>query len=493
MTPEEIAQRHQYRTGYRLADYGEVGLPVYLLTVRTLTLAHKKISPIEEFVLKAIDAGLQTVEALTRFLGLQGRVITAVLADLARTESVTLVAIPGVLTQSLRLTQKGRKSLEAAETIEPEERTFQIYFDGIIRDVAWYGNAPLVRYRDLNEQGLLEIPTTTPRRPQIEDLRIQDIQKIVRSKASFADYKRDLLVIKSIERYERMFLRAVALAYRSELGQEVQLGFAIDGKLSYEHEKAFAHSGGPQKLKLKERFAEIGQEVQEVIAVQKAVAAMPGRDVAGRLESTRSAAQRNIANLEEQLEHAQQEEDRQQVTAEIAKAKELRDQSQAQLDKIGVRFLYVHEHPAFLQDALENSKYRLMINSPWITKSVVNADFIKKLTRLLDDNVSVYIAWGLGDESDDKTDKSVLIALSKLRYAYDNFQISRLGDTHAKVLVSDQRYAIVTSFNWLSFRGDPNRTFRDEQGTIVRVPGLIDEKFAYLLKRFEESLKSPSI
>ena len=51
MTPEQVAQRYQYRTGYRLADYAEVGLPVYLLTVRALTLAHKKIPPIEEFVL----------------------------------------------------------------------------------------------------------------------------------------------------------------------------------------------------------------------------------------------------------------------------------------------------------------------------------------------------------------------------------------------------------------------------------------------------------
>jgi hypothetical protein len=39
----------------------------------------------------------------------------------------------------------------------------------------------------------------------------------------------------------------------------------------------------------------------------------------------------------------------------------------------------VHEHPAFLQDALENSVSRLVINSPWITGVVVNAEFIKKL------------------------------------------------------------------------------------------------------------------
>jgi phosphatidylserine/phosphatidylglycerophosphate/cardiolipin synthase-like enzyme len=116
---------------------------------------------------------------------------------------------------------------------------------------------------------------------------------------------------------------------------------------------------------------------------------------------------------------------------------------------------------------------------------VVNAEFIKKLQRLLENRVEVYISWGLGDESEEKTDKGALGALQRLMHAYDNLRISRFGDTHAKVLLSDCRFAIVTSFNWLSFRGDPNRTFRDEQGTLVKIPELIDEKFEYFRKRFE--------
>jgi hypothetical protein len=92
---------------------------------------------------------------------------------------------------------------------------------------------------------------------------------------------------------------------------------------------------------------------------------------------------------------------------------------------------------------------------------------------------------GVWDESEEKSDKSALEALQRLMLRYETFWISRLGDTHAKVLVSDRKYAIVTSFNWLSFRGDPNRTFRDEQGTMVRIPELIDQKFDYLLSRLE--------
>lgn len=486
MTPEQVAQRYQYRTGYRLADYAEVGLPVYLLTVRALTLAHKKIPPIEEFVLKAVDAGLQSAPDVSGFLGLQERIVNGTLADLALSESVSLVAVPGSRSQSLRLTQKGKKSLELAETVEPEERTFQIYFDGIIRDVAWYGAVPLMKYRDLTDQGLFEIPATQQQRPQVEDLRIQDIQKIVRSRASTSDYKRDVLTIKAVDRCERMFLRAVALVYRSDVGREIQLGFAIDGKLAPEHEKAFARGGGPQKLKLQERLTQPSPEAEEVIAIRKAATAAPASEVVEQLERSRTAAEQKIATLEEQLERSEAESDRREVEERISYAKEEYKRSQTDLDRIGVRFLYVHEHPAFLQDALENSVSRLVINSPWITRAVVNAEFIKKLQRLLQNGVKVYVSWGLGDESEEKTDKGALTALQRLMQAYDNLWISRFGDTHAKVLLSDCRFAIVTSFNWLSFRGDPNRTFRDEQGTLVKIPELIDQKFEYFRKRFEE-------
>jgi len=59
-----------------------------------------------------------------------------------------------------------------------------------------------------------------------------------------------------------------------------------------------------------------------------------------------------------------------------------------------------------------------------------------------------------------------------------------LGNTHAKVLIKDSEFAAITSFNWLSFKGDPHRTFRDEQGTLLQVSELVDGKFRELEPRF---------
>jgi hypothetical protein len=48
----------------------------------------------------------------------------------------------------------------------------------------------------------------------------------------------------------------------------------------------------------------------------------------------------------------------------------------------------------------------------------------------------------------------------------------------------DSEFAATTSFNWLSLKGDPNRTFRDEQGVLITKAPEVDRKFNELVSRF---------
>lgn len=82
-------------------------------------------------------------------------------------------------------------------------------------------------------------------------------------------------------------------------------------------------------------------------------------------------------------------------------------------------------------------------------------------------------------------DPEALADLERLVRRHPSFHLKRLGRTHAKVLLSDRRYVIVTSFNWLSFRGDPKRTFRDERGTLVALPEYVDGQFNDWRARFD--------
>jgi len=146
----------------------------------------------------------------------------------------------------------------------------------------------------------------------------------------------------------------------------------------------------------------------------------------------------------------------------------------------------VYEHPAILEEALETARERLLIISPWIRRAVVNDPFLRKLERACARGVRISLGFGLGDvdEGEKPGDAQARALLESLAASTERFQMKRLGNTHAKVLIKDAEFFVITSFNWLSFRGDPSKPFRDEWGTLVRDPRVIEEYYIEMMKRF---------
>jgi phosphatidylserine/phosphatidylglycerophosphate/cardiolipin synthase-like enzyme len=158
------------------------------------------------------------------------------------------------------------------------------------------------------------------------------------------------------------------------------------------------------------------------------------------------------------------------------------------VDVLGVTYLQVFDHPPRLEEAMSEARERLLIISPWIGAVVVNDEFIRKLAKLSDRGVKVFIGYGIGDDQNRQRSQRDEQAETKLNEAgrmFKNLRVKRLGDTHAKVLAYDRKWAILTSFNWLSFKGSKDRGYRDEQGVLVRIPSMIDRKFNELLPRFD--------
>ena len=143
----------------------------------------------------------------------------------------------------------------------------------------------------------------------------------------------------------------------------------------------------------------------------------------------------------------------------------------------------VYEHRNYLIDSISSAKKNIIIISPWITHQVVDNNFIDSLEILLKKNVNVYIGYGFPDDR-----KSITANLQKrfnhFKTMYKHFIFNDLGDTHAKILIKDDEYFIITSFNWLSFKGDPKRTYREEWGTKVTDKKTIEEFTKTILQRF---------
>ena len=434
------------RPGFKLAHFKDAALPIYQLTVKVLTLERKPINPIEEGCLRAIDAGLGLTREIREFLGLEPVVLNSVLASLNSQELINYIgASDGEATASLTI--KGKAAVDTAHMSVPEEKIIKLMFDPYLKRVVFHQSGLLWRPKEVKSEGKMEVPLCGAKRPEVEDVPLEDIDAALeRLRRPYEDSK-ELLAIRRIERREMLFIPCTMLYFRSEAGSETQVAFYLDNKISVEHENAFRDLGGVEEVGAKHILID---QLSEVVS-QAAIAP----------------------------DHA----------SELLQAPQVADDAggEANLAPTAnptLKNIRCHEHPGLLEDALLNSKERLMIISPWIRHQVVTDRFVRNLEALLRGGVKVYIGYGLVDEDgkDRAGGKLAITAkaerdLNDLAKRFKNLTFAFIGNTHRKVLVSDCRYAVTTSFNWLSFKGDPRDKPRDEAGIYIAKSDYIESTF----------------
>lgn len=476
MTPEEVARQHFTRPGFRLESYGEVALPYWRLTVRAEILEKKPVAPLGEFALRAVGIGIDQPDAVGAVLGLDEPVLEATLVGLLADDDLAVGGGPAGGPQALALTQKGRRTLDELGSIVPEEAILDIHYDGLLRHpVAFVDN--WLEPRDIRSQGLREIPPARTRPPELDDLPIEAIQDVVRRLGDRRHAVRDILALKMIDQRKRIFQPAVALVYRSDTGDETRVEFAVEGRVSPQHGEAFEQAGLKRKLGIGSDGLRSAEEIaREVFGPE--IVERAKTDEALELQKVITTAEQQIVAAEDKKQPGTKSE------APSAARQELERAEQA-LEELDVRPIETFEHPKLLERALERSQERLVIVSPWIRRKAVNGKFLALLEDRLKGGVDVFIGWGMADDTrSTDADPEPLEALEKLARRYANFSFVWFGDTHAKILISDRRFAVAGSFNWLSFKGDPRRTFREERGLLVKDPRVVDAQFDAIIGRF---------
>jgi len=486
MTPEEIARRFSKRPGFNLISYRQVALPVFWITIKVLAMTKKQLPPIPEFILRAIGAGLTNPVKIAGFLGLEQSIVNAGLHTLMHNGDIIITAPLDDRRHRIMITRKGNATLAEAASIVPEEQILRVHMDGLTRRLENLGSRP-IKPRAVRVEGLFEIPPYPRRKPTVDDININDLRAVT-TDVKGEDYQ--ILTILDVERVERFFRDdAFALIYKAVDGTEVQVGFVVDGHLSEEHETAFRMGDQMSRLKLisvePTNFTSVikdivGREIVEMAASPEEI---------GNLQAEYERTDQEVSELTKKIEEASSLKQKTSLEAQLKEAQENMARIKSAIEAYTVRNLEVYEHPRFLREALENAQERIMIISPWIRAKVVDDEFIKLLEAALHRGTVVYIGYGLDGEGNDRgspRDQDALKRLEVLANNYANFHLRYFGDTHAKVLICDRRFLIVTSFNWLSFRGDPNLGFRDERGMYVTLPHVIDEQFASYYQRFKE-------
>lgn len=479
----DVARRYaRRRPGFTLIGYREVALPLWRLNLSVLTLARRPLPPIQEFVLRSMDAGLRSTPRIAAFLGLESRVVVACLSELLSADLIVALADNVDRDAAFALTEKGKAVVVDCQLSSPESRHYPMYYDGLLRRLVPPGAVGGVRGRDLEAMGLQEIPPFPAEAPEGNDIELAQLVSVQEMLLGSKDVPREFLEIQGIDgRRERQFKPAVALIYEATDTGQRQVAFVVDGRMSEPHEKAFAGAEGLRKLGVLEKIRSSASAFTDHVPDEVRSLALPSDEVELMRATTESLRQR-AQEAADQLSSADEDND----VADILRT-ELEDvrarlaEAEASFESIQVRQLEVYEHPDLLQSALADCQSRLLIVSPWIRAAVVDKKFISAVEGALKRGVEMFIGYGLGfDDSATDRDKAAEKALLDLGARYPAFRATRLGDTHAKVLIVDQKFVVVTSFNWLSFKGDRNRAFRDERGLYVTVPDTIEDVFASL-------------
>jgi len=498
MMLEDVVDKVAYsRPGYSLAAFKEAALPLYVITARVITLEKKPLSPIEEGCLKAVDAGLSCPEDIYTFLGLSKLVLKSILAGLNAKELINYVRQINSSDAHVSLTLKGRQVLSQAIVITPDERLIKLVYDPFTQKVIFVSSYGLFKPKEVKDKGWLEIPLCGLRRPEALDIPLADIDKAIQLMSRGKDEARELLAIRRLERRELQFTPALALYYRAIDGKEAQVAFYREEGFSIGHETIFAELGGPELIGAKHILT-----IPDNANIESGLlpsASIPSIKEVDELERTIATFESHISKAENTPSLISGDSVKAEEEAKSAKAA---TEAKNRLSAMTQRPVRCHEHPKLLTDAITKSRERLLIISPWITHQVVNDMFIRSIEALLRNNVDIKIGYGLADEGGfkgaDKAKQKDPISLvvknefEKLQGRFDNFEFIFIGNTHRKILVSDNRFAVITSFNWLSFKGDPRSTPRDEYGMKLTEQSQIDDVYNDGVDLINKGYKHPS-
>jgi hypothetical protein len=470
MSLEEVLKTaSSARPEFDLVTFKQAGLPVYILTIRVLTMEQKPMGAIEEGVLKSVSAGLSTPDDISNFLGLSTSVLLNVFATLNNLELISYIKAVGDSCPKILLTAKGRVALELAATILPQEKTVKICFDVLNRKLLLINTNSLFRPRDMRALGYYEVPSCGSKRPEIEDLSLDEFDKIIANSGAEKERSSKLISIIKIERREICYLPCTMIFYRSTVNNnDIEVSFwQEDGPLN-EHENSFQNLNGRDLVGANLIVSDDGESLHQIHQVSESIIAVD-TPIAG-VDSTSISSQSSNAHK----------------SADITEGRKV-------LDSATLEYIPCHSHPDLLKQALLDSKSRLMIISPWINHHVVDWQFVKSVEVLLSKGVDVYIGYGIGDVEKNNKSKDAAKGkpditpeakrdLQKLADQYKNFKFVYIGNTHQKTLISDDSFAVVTSFNWMSFKGDARYRPRDERGIVIRKKKYIDDVFQDALK-----------
>jgi phosphatidylserine/phosphatidylglycerophosphate/cardiolipin synthase-like enzyme len=378
---------------------------------------------VEETVLGLVAAAIGSPTQIADLMGLDdGRIVPATIVDLLRKGAL------GHRDGTLSVAPLGLDMLKRAASREVRRYTdVELRHDPYRDELRWSFDETELKEREVRDSALRPLPAPSALGATTLESRYREVQSLLEREGLPFDSPDEK---EANEKRRREIVRVISVkhyvAYREA---ELEVWYRADR----EEWRWKLLRGGGEEAEVSEKLAELESEGHEIIPLEE------------RRELTLGPQAAEV--------HATAEQVRQSPAAGV---------------------LETHEHREALRDAILEARRELIIVSPWLRTAAVDHELLAWLGTSLDRNKELRIVVGYGIERaaaakrQDPAVRDQEEALRRLRdmgeRAHGRLRVVEVGNTHEKLVICDDQYVILTSFNFLSFNPRPGKGLRREMG-----------------------------
>lgn len=490
MTIDELAKlKANSVPNSTLVKYYEAGIPQWHMETILTMLKPKKLSVLQEFILKFISSGIDDVSDICNFLGVNKTAVNNAVAVLQKNNLITV----DIFYSKLKLTDKGEKDLKEAATIVPEDIEYALYVDGLLGNV-YLDTRKLYTSKELRSFEIKPINTTVEK-PTLDSLVYEEVKRAINLFKKNHAYEQDKLEgdLQEISRVAKTYVEYKKVSVLVFMNKSEDIEFQVFDGTTRNDDYSIAlqkqYNNNSRVLDFDSNFISEAEENNSLISV------LPQEIIesAKSFSYKDSTLEREISNLTTQLDAIKKNDDdndeqqKESATERIRFLEKKIDEMKNER-KGADRILSTYDHRPLLLDALDNAQNIVVIVSPWIKSGGMNNEILGRIERALQRSTRVIIGYGISEKEDsDRWILQRLTDIQKKKYG-DKLLLVKLSNTHEKVLIKDNEYMVITSFNWLSFKGDPNKGFRQETGYYTESKEAINQMKANLSNRMNTKI-----